>query len=363
LKFYRLIILIIVLTGVACKSDSGRSLTHIDFSPTILEIDLPSSFPRMELPLDNDLTHEKVELGQHLFYDPILSIDGTMSCASCHFPESSFTDGKALSKGVQGIEGTKSAMSLINVAFYNTGLFWDGRIETLEEQALLPIVDPIELHNNWPGLMIKLKDHETYPEMFRSAFGVSSTSEMTKEMVAKALASFQRIIISGNSFYDQTESPNAVVALNDDELDGKELFYGSNTDELIDAHCGDCHSGPLFTNNSFANNGLTQVETMLDFPDFGYGNVTGNSLDNGKFRVPTLRNISLTAPYMHDGRFETLEEVIDHYDSGGVFSPNKHSLVNPRGLTEGEKRKIHLFLLTLVDTSYLENEYVKNPFN
>jgi len=353
---------------LACDPDKGgsqefgRSLTDIPYAPTALTIEIPETFPQIEYPSDNDMTEEKVELGQHLFFDPILSIDSTMSCASCHFPENSFTDNKAFSKGVDGIEGTKNAMSLINAAFYNTGLFWDGRIGTLEEQALLPVEDPIELHNNWPGLMKKLKDHNEYPEMFRRAFGISNTNEMTKELAAKALAQYQRAIISGNSYFDQTLSVDAIVALSDDELDGFELFFGSNLDVLPDAHCGHCHTAPLFTSNAYANNGLSYAETVNDFPDNAYGNVTGNPLDNGKFRIPTLRNISLTAPYMHDGRFETLEEVIDHYDSGGHFSPNKDPFIIPLGLTEDEKNKILQFLMTLVDTSYLENEYVVNPF-
>jgi len=345
------------------SQDPGRSLTDISYSPSPMTIEIPETFPQIEFPSENEMTEEKVELGQHLFFDPILSIDSTMACASCHFPESGFTDNKAVSIGVDGIAGNKSSMSLVNVAFYNTGLFWDGRIGTLEEQALLPVEDPIELHNNWPGLMDKLKEHDEYPEMFRKAFGISNTNEMTKELAAKALAQYQRVIISGNSYFDRTLPLSATVALSDDELEGFELFFGSNLDELPDAHCGHCHTAPLFTSNAYANNGLTEVQDVDDFEDIGYGKVTGNPLDNGKFRIPTLRNVGLTAPYMHDGRFETLEEVIDHYDSGGVFSPNKDPFIIPLGLTDDHKEKIKLFILTLVDTSYLENEYVKNPFH
>ena len=340
--------------------DGGRSLTHIDYSPTELIIEDPFGFPKMEIPPDNLLTHEKVELGQHLFFDPILSIDSTMSCASCHFPESSFTDNKAVSTGVDGIAGTKSAMSLINVGYYYTGLFWDGRVGTLEEQALLPVEDPIELHNNWPGLMKTLQEHDSYPEMFRLAFGIENTNEMTKEMAAKALAQYQRVIISGNSKFDQTLPEDAQIAPTDEELEGFDIFFGRDG---VDAHCGHCHTAPLFTSNAFANNGITEVDSVSDFPDLGYGKVTGNPLDNGKFRIPTLRNVSMTGPYMHDGRFETLEEVIEHYDSGGVFSPNKDPFIIPLGLTDEQKENLLLFILSLNDTSYLENEYVSNPFD
>lgn len=340
--------------------DLGTSLTDIKYSPTSYNLDLPAEFPPFELPDDNELTTEKVELGQHLFYDPILSADSTMSCSSCHLPEKGFTDGERISFGIDGIAGERSSMSLVNQAFYNTGLFWEGRVETLEEQALLPVEDPIELHNNWNGLMKKLRNHDLYPTLFRKAFGVDYTGEMTKEMAAKALAQFQRVIISGNSKFDRVIRDEDVFT--DEELEGFEMFFDRNPD-LVDAECAHCHNAPLLTTNEYRNNGLTEVENLSDFPDLGRGLVTGNPLDYGKFRVPSLRNISLTGPYMHDGRFETLEEVIEHYNSGGHFSPNRDPLLYPLGLTEEEKSNLKLFLLTLVDTSYLSNTYIQNPFN
>ena len=350
---------------IACDScedpmdDLGRSLIHITYAPTSYSPEIPAEFPVFEVPGSNELTLETIELGQHLFFDPILSADSTMSCASCHFPEHGFTDNLAVSEGIDGIAGKRSSMSLVNAAFYNTGLFWDGRTSTLEEQALLPVEDPIELHNNWPGLMTKLQNHDLYPELFRLAFGIDFTGEMTKEMAAKALAQYQRVIISGNSKFDRVVRNED--AFTDEELEGFEMFFDRNPD-LIDAECGHCHTAPLLTTNEFKNNGITGVENINDFPDLGYGKVTGNPLDNGKFRVPSLRNISLTGPYMHDGRFETLEEVIEHYNSGGETSPNKDPLVYPIGLNEEQKTNLKLFLLTLVDTSYLEKDYIMNPF-
>lgn len=350
---------------VACDGDEpvnelGRSLMDIEYSPTAYSVQTPPEFPTLELPDGNDLTVEKIELGQHLFFDPILSADSTMACASCHVPANGFTDNLAVSTGIDGIAGDKSSMSLVNAAFYNTGLFWDGRVGSLEEQALLPVEDPIEMHNNWPGLMNKLRDDDFYPTLFRKAFGVGYTGEMTKEMAAKALAQYQRIIISGNSKFDIFLRNEG--GLSDEELEGSLMFFEKDP-ELPDAGCWHCHSAPLLTNNSFRNNGLEAVENREDYEDWGYGNVTGFPLDNGKFRVPTLRNIALTAPYMHDGRFETLEEVIDHYDLGGHPSPNKDFELLNLGLTDEQKANLKLFLLTLTDTSYLDNKYVKNPFD
>ena len=354
-------------TIMACECEEpgdnlGRSLMDIDFSPNAYFPEVPPEFPAIELPDNNDLTIEKIELGQHLFFDPILSADSTMACASCHFPEKGFTDNFAVSTGIDGIAGTKSSMSLVNMAFYNTGLFWDGRSASLEDQALLPVEDPIELHNNWPGVMTKLMEHDLYPQLFRKAFGVDYTSEMTKEMAAKALAQYQRAIISGNSKFDKFLRNTG--GLSDEELEGMQMFFDNDPDGVLpDAGCLHCHSAPLLTDNTFRNNGLEEVEDRADYPDLGYGNVTGFPLDYGKFRVPTLRNISLTAPYMHDGRFETLEEVIEHYDSGGKPSPNSDIELLVLGLTEQQKVNLKLFLLTLVDTSYLENEYIRNPFD
>ena len=197
-------------------------------------------------------------------------------------------------------------MSLLNVGFYRTGLFWDGRINTLEEQALLPIEDPIELHDDWDGVVEEFRAHELYPELFRKAFGIDDRTEITKELAAKALAQFERIMISsGNSKFDRVLRGEAFFTI--DELNGYDMFF-DNVATLPDAECGHCHNVPLMTTNEYENNGLIEAATLNDFKDIGHGAVTGDPFDNGTFRVPTLRNISLTAPYMHDGRFATLED-------------------------------------------------------
>jgi len=341
------------------KTPMGTLIPDVDYSPTKFEAEYPDHFPELEVPADNELTLEKIVLGQHLFYDAILSADSTMSCSSCHDPKLAFTDAKEFSVGIDGIEGPRSSMSLVNVGFFYNGLFWDGRDTTLEAQALVPVEDPIELHNNWPGLMAKLRIHDDYPRMFREAFGISFTEEMTKEMAAKALASYQRVLISGNSKFDRWLI--GIDVLEDDELEGMEMYFDTNPD-VPDAECAHCHEAPLMATNDYFNNAISEVDTVSDFPDLGRGEVTSNPLDNGKFRAPSLRNITLTAPYMHDGRFKTLREVLDHYNSGGKPSPNSDALVLPLGLNEQQIQNLEAFLHTLVDTSYLDNEYVTNPF-
>ena len=204
-----LAVLLLVLGFLSCSDDPAvktfedRDLTDIEYNPQTLEINYPATFPRLEQPQDNIMTVDGVELGRHLFYDPILSADSTMSCASCHFQSSSFTDNLAVSTGIDDIAGTRSSMSLINAGFYNTGLFWDGRADNLEDQALLPVEDPIELHDTWPNVVFKLQCTDNYPVMFRKAFGIEKSSEITKELAAKAIAQFERSMVSsGSSKYD-----------------------------------------------------------------------------------------------------------------------------------------------------------------
>ncbi len=340
-------------------------LTHIPYDPVTFnpEIDNPT-FPQLEQPQDNQMTVDGIDLGRHLFYDPILSGDLSMSCSSCHLPSGSFTDNLALSKGIDGIEGTRSSMSLLNVGFNYRGLFWDGRIFSLEEQALLPVEDPIELHASWPNVVQRLQESELYPEKFRKAFGIDSKDQITKDLAAKALAQFERSLISSkNSKFDKVLLGEDVF--NGQELLGYEMFFdiyqGSNPD-IPDAQCFHCHDQPLFTNNAYENNGLDESQTYEGFTDLGHGKVTGIIGDNGKFRVPTLRNIEHSAPYMHDGRFETLDEVMDHYISGGHFSPTRSTFMDSIELNTVQKEAMIAFLKTLSDPNFNENPDFSNPF-
>jgi cytochrome c peroxidase len=376
LSFLFLLIVPISLFLTACQDDEGitpsnptsdRDLTDIPYDPTPYTIPKPDHFPEIPIPVDNPQTAEGVELGRMLFYDPILSADSTMACASCHFPPGSFTDKLAVSTGIDGIAGTRSSMSLLNVAYFTNGLFWDGRTMTLEELALIPVEDPIELHNTWVNLIQQLKVHPVYPEKFRKAFGIENTSQITKELAAKAMAQFMRILISsGESKYDLFIN-DFQYEPTDSEFRGRDMFFDEGVpDGFPDAECSHCHNAPLFTVNEYFNNGLDSVgpalEDLNNFIDKGLGGVTGTLTDYGKFRAPPLRNITMTAPYMHDGRFWTLEEVLDHYDSGGKLSINKDPLIRPLGLTESQKQDIINFLKLLDDTEFINNPDVQNPF-
>jgi cytochrome c peroxidase len=344
---------------VSCQPKEDN-LSTIPYNPTTYDLQYSKNFPRMIIPADNPLTTEGVELGRFLFYDKLLSASGSMACASCHLPEGGFTDNQAVSKGIDGIAGKRSSMSLANIGFVNGGLFWDGRVKTLEEQAFLPVEDPIELHNNWSKVVEKFKVHPDYPTRFRKAFGIASPAEITKELAIKAIAQFERTLISDSSKTDNVKRPSDY---SDDELEGYLLFF--NASGAPDAQCGHCHSSPFYGSNDYFNNGLDAAATLNDFRDLGRGQITKKLNDNGRFRAPSLRNIELTAPYMHDGRFKTLEEVVEHYASGGHYAENIDPFIpqiKSINLTARQKRQIVAFLKTLTDNSFGNNAKYKSPF-
>lgn len=341
-------------------------LTDIPYEPVDYNIEAPCGFPEMEIPADNPLTEAGIKLGRFLFYDPILSADSTMSCGGCHNTAGSFTDNLAVSTGIDGVAGTRSSMSLLNVGYFYTGLFWDGRATTLEEQALLPVEDVIELHNTWPNVVDKLKNHGDYPTLFREAFGISNKSEITKTLSAKAIAQFERTLVSsGQSKFDRVRCEPGVF-FTAEELEGFELFVNEDGEH---PGCTHCHKtvGHMFTDDEYHNNGIDSVglgdDNLVNFSDLGLGAVTNNVFDNGKFRTPSLNNIALTGPYMHDGRFNTLEEVIDHYSTGGKPSPNLNANILPFPLTADEKSSLLAFLNTLTDTEFTNNPAHQNPFD
>lgn len=341
--------------------DKG-DLTDIPYDPAFVDAPRPQGFPKMAIPDDNPLTSEGIELGRFLFYDPILSEDSTIACATCHFQEGAFTDLTAISTGINGQQGSRSAMTIINTGYFDNGLFWDGREDNLEEQAHAPVIDPREMGEQWIDVEEKLQDHSEYPEMIRKAFGITNKEEISQDHVTKALAQFMRSVVSlGNSKYDRVFAPGSNEIFTDEELNGYDMFFDISPN-LPDAECAHCHNAPLFTTNQYFNNGLQQPIDSLEFPDNGRGMVTGRKFDNGKFRAPPLRNIALTAPYMHDGRLQTLEEVIEHYNSGGHFANNLDPLIRPLELTEQQKSDLLAFLHTLTDTSILSKEEYSNPF-
>ena len=366
----------ILLFTVACKDDdilmdderpdeNNMDLADIPHDPQPYTIEAPDFLGEMIIPEDNPMTVEGVALGRFLFYDPILSADSTQSCSSCHHPAGNFTDNLAVSVGIDGIAGTRNSMPLLNVGYVTTGFFWDGRAKTLEEQALLPVEDPIELHETWPNVMSKLREHPDYPKRFREAFDIIDRDEMTKELAAKAIAQFERTLVSsGESKYDRALFGTGVF-LSDEELNGSDIFFFefANPNESHPGCSHDaCHGSPLFTLNRFTNNGLDAVDDPANFLDLGKGGVTGNLTENGRFRVPSLRNIALTAPYMHDGRFETLDEVIDHYASGGHPSLTVDSNIGSFTLTEEDRENLKAFLHAQTDTAFTNNPAHQNPF-
>jgi cytochrome c peroxidase len=286
-----------------------------------------------------------------LFYDPILSADSTQSCASCHNQAFAFTDnGRRFSEGIDGVEGTRNSMAIFN-AGWMPELFWDGRKEGLEEQALEPVTNPIEMHESWPRAVEKLKDHPNYSGLFFDAFG---TRDFDSTHVVKAIAQFERTLISSNSKWDRYLRGEVQLSLA--ETRGYEIFFTEKGD------CFHCHTTILYTDNLYHNNGLDSI-----FSDNGLFEVTGAPNDMGKFKTPTLRNLEFTAPYMHDGRFATLEEVIDHYSHEVKFSPTIDPLmkkVDQGGiqLTQDEKESLIAFLKTLNDTTFVNDPEFSNPF-
>lgn len=341
----------------SCKKDKVESI------PTPYELKIPSHFTDMPIPEDNPMTVEGVALGRKLFYEKRLSGDNSMACASCHSPETAFSDGNQFSVGIDGIAGSRNSMALINLGWSQV-FFWDGRVKTLEEQIILPVEDPIEMHDTWMNVSDKLNASLEYRNMFFEAFG---TNEIDSLLSAKAIAQFIRTMISGNSKFDviykvennytlTSEEADLFATVTASELSGYDLFK-----DLNGADCAHCHKGPLMQVEGFSNNGLDAV-----FTDNGRGGITNNPLDNGKFKIPTLRNIAYSAPYMHDGRFANLDEVIDHYSHHIQISSTLDPLIEFSEfggvqLDAFEKDLLKQFLLTLSDESFINNPDFKEP--
>tara|TARA_R100001369_G_scaffold67014_1_gene94513 strand:- start:190 stop:1287 length:1098 start_codon:yes stop_codon:yes gene_type:complete len=348
------------LTIISCAKDEGGKPEEEGYQPTPLELKTPTMFKQILdspiIPSDNPQTEEGVALGKKLFFDPILSGDKTLACAGCHIPAEGFSDSRQFSPGIDGIEGRRNSMPLFNLAWnYKENFFWDGRAISLENQALQPVVDPVEMHNTWPNAVSSLQAAPGYPELFSEAFG---TSTIDSTMVSKAIAQFVRTLISGNSRYDQFL--RGEIELTEAEQNGLDVYIDETRGD-----CFHCHGTPpnnlLWTDNDFHNNGLDET-----FDDLGRGAVTGDPREFGLFKTPSLRNLAYTAPYMHDGRFETLEEVIDHYSEGLVYSETIDPLMKAVGeggvqLTEKDKQDLKAFLLSLSDESFINNPDFQKP--
>jgi cytochrome c peroxidase len=258
----------------------------------------------LRIPADNPITPEKVELGRLLFFDRALSNDNTVSCADCHHPNLAFTDGRPVATGIRGQKGGRSAPTLINRAF-SASQFWDGRAGSLEQQAKGPMLDPLEMGNrSHEDIVVRLERLDVYRGLFKEAFG---TESITIDRVAQAIATFERTLLSGNSPFDRHQRGDA-GAVSASARRGFDLFRGK-------AQCDTCHTGFNFTDEQFHTLGSSYQRSDSDF---GLFNVTKRQGDKGKFKTPTLREIANTGPYMHDGRFRTLEEVVDFYGRGGL---------------------------------------------
>ena len=289
---------------------------------------VPFGLKPLPVPTENPMTAAKVELGKQLYFDPRLSCDDTLSCASCHDPKKGWSNGEAFATGFQKQMGGRSAPTIINAAYADLQ-FWDGRALRLEGQALGPIANPIEMNHPIEECVTKLNAIKGYRDQFQKVFN----SDVTAENVAKAIAAFERTVLSGNAPYDRFKAGDK-TALSDAAQKGMKIFFGKG-------HCSACHVGPNFPDQAFHNIG---VGFDKEKPDLGRHEVTKVEGDKGAFKTPTLREIDRSAPYMHDGRFKTLEEVVDYYDKGCHPNPQLDEEIFELKLTPAEKADLVTFL-------------------
>ena len=294
---------------------------------------VPLGLPPLPIPRDNPMTAEKVELGKLLYFDTRLSKDRTVSCATCHDPKMAWAEHKATSEGIGGQFGQMNSPTVINSA-YATTQFWDGRADSLETQAVGPMENPVEMGHTLGELVVQLNEVPEYKERFQKVFG----TEVTADGMAKAIAAFERTVLSGNSPYDKYEAGDQ-AALSEAQIRGMKLFD--------DAGCSSCHAPPLFSNYKFYNAGVGSQKTP---PDPGRMAVTKDESDLGKFRTPSLREVANTAPYFHDGSCATLPEAVAMMAGGGIDNPNLSALlkgIGARGLSDQDKADIVEFLQAL----------------
>lgn len=369
MKLQRYLVVALVLFVVvgflqSCKKDkeedpapvSGSSgpTPYVHQAPAWL---LDSTGHAIEYPADNPMTNEGIALGRKLFYETALSDDYSMSCASCHRQENAFNDIRQFSVGTDGSVGTRQAMSTFNL-LWDDFLFWDGRAPSIEAQAFGPVTNPVEMRNTWPTVESRLRGDANYPALFEQAFGSPGIDSVR---IVKAIAQFERTMLSFNSRFDRFRYEGDITALTMQEQNGYRIFKR-------EAHCVDCHVEPLFVSHGMRNNGLDLVPV-----DLGFGGVTGSPSHNGLFKVTTLRNIEVTPPYMHDGRFATLEEVVDFYVDGvQLNSPNldDHMLpwsLVPNGalgtlpLSSQDRADLVAFMKTLTDQEFLTDPEFSDP--
>ena len=321
------------------------SLAFSLLKPTPLYFQIPKGWPKPNYDFSkNPLTEEGFQLGRQLFYDPILSKDSTISCASCHLQATGFTHvDHSLSHGIDGKIGTRNSMTMMNLAWSKT-FMWDGGVNHLDVQPLNPITSPVEMNETLANVVNKLQKSDKYKSLFFAAFG---DENITGQRVLKALSQFELLLVTANSKYDKVMRKEAVFT--NQEQNGYQLFKNN---------CASCHTEPLFTNGKYENNGIP-LDTTLN--DIGRQRITEKSEDYLKFKVPTLRNIQFTNPYMHDGRFKKLTEVIKHYNSLGNNKNLPKQLQKPMNLTDNERVDLVAFLLTLTDNEFLFDKRFSYP--
>jgi cytochrome c peroxidase len=347
-------------------------------------LELPAGFPKPYVPAQNPLTKSKVELGRRLFYDARLSVNGTLSCSSCHQQALAFTDGLTHAVGATGDEVARSSMSLVNVAYYYPYTWENPQPHTLEQQAMIPLFGELPLELGLTGVIERvlaaLKDEPSYRTLFPRAFP-QEAEPFSSQSVVSALASFERTLISGGSPFDRYAYAGDESAISDDAKRGFELF---NTERF---ECYHCHAGLNFTtayrdaaspflSKDYENNGLYDLDGEGSYPTASPGLVesSNNPADRGKFRVPTLRNIALSAPYMHDGSIASLDDVLEHYAAGGRAiesgpdpgdgrtNPNKSQFVRGFSYDADEKRALLALLESLTDEALASDPRFANPW-
>ena len=362
---FRSILIIAILASliIACGDDPIVDPPEEEILQDTTPYDLfYGGLPAPDLPTDNVLTVEGVKLGRMLFYEKMLSKDGSQSCASCHRQEHAFSDTARFSIGVEELPGKRQAMAVFNMAWNNNEFFWDGRAHLLRDQAILPIQDELEMNETLENVLTKLGDSKEYTDQFTRVYG---DDEITVDKMAKAMEQFMLSIVSYESKFDQSKAGQ--VELSESEERGRVLFeteYNPFFPEFSGADCQHCHGGANFENDLYMKNGL---DDEADIVDIGREAATDKPMDRARFKVPTLRNIELTAPYMHDGRFSTLEELIDHYNEG-IHPSNTLDqalmVTMEKGLFLDDQDKVDLinFLKTLTDQSMITDERYSDPF-
>jgi len=332
---------------IAAASEPDDQANRAGITPVgkPVKIKAPLGLPPIPIPPDNPPTEETIALGRRLYYDPGLSADGTVSCATCHAPDLSFRDGKALSNGVAGQLGSRRAPTVVNAA-YNTLQFWDGRAPSLEKQAEGPLTNPVEMANTLEGVVNYVQSDPKYRALFARAWG---TKEITIDLVTRSIGSFERTVVIGNSPFDRFYYRGDKKALSPAAQRGLKLFLNQKK-----GNCSVCHvigkRYALFTDNKFHNVGVG-ADTSGNFEDVGRYVQTKSASDMGAFKTPTLRNIAKTAPYMHDGSLATLKDVVDHYVGGGTSNPHLDKEIHALAfLTFNERADLKAFLESLTGT-------------